>query len=170
RRVAVSEQAIEMARRLGDSKALVTALHSRYWALTTPGMALERLEHTEEMLRVAKETVSPGMEVLAPNARFHCFLELCDGRGMEAESEAMTELAGRLRQPFYRWHTICVRTLRATLDGRFLDAERLAGEALELARVRLNEFATYIFRYAQMLAIRWAQGRLPELWPEIEDH
>ena len=86
RRVAVSQEAIEMARRLGDSEALVTALHSRHWALTTPGMARERLAHTEEMLRVAKETVNPEIEFLAHNARFHCYLELCDRRGMDAET------------------------------------------------------------------------------------
>jgi hypothetical protein len=169
-RVAVSQEAIELARRLGDSEALVTALHARHWALTTPGMALERLAHTEEMLRVAKETVNPEIEFLAHNARFHCFLELCDMRGMDAEMQAMTEIAERLRQPFYRWHTVCLRTLRATLDGRFADAERLAEEALELGRVRQSEYATYVFRYAQMLAIRWAQGRLDELWPELQDH
>ena len=170
RRVDVSQEAIEMARRLGDSEALVMALHSRHWALTTPGMALERLSYSEEMLRVAKETVNPEIEFLAHNARFHCFLELCDRRGMDAESQAMTELAERLQQPFYRWHTVCLRTLRATLDGRFPDAERLADEALELGRVRQSEYATYVFRYGQLLAIRWAQGSLPELWPEIEDH
>jgi AAA ATPase-like protein len=170
RRVGVSERAIEMARGVGDSEALVTALHARHWALTTPGMALERLDHTEEMLRVAKETANPEIEFLAHNARFHCFLELCDRRGMDAESQAMTELAERLRQPFYRWHTICLRTLRATLDGRFVEAERLAAEALELGRLRQSEYATYVFRYAQLFAIRWAQGRLAELWPEIEDH
>jgi hypothetical protein len=170
RRVAVSQQAIELARRLGDSEALVTALHARHWALTTPGMALERLAHTEEMLRVAKETVNPEIEFLAHNARFHCFLELCDRRGMDAETQAMREIADRLRQPFYRWHTVSLRTLRATLDGRFLEAERLAEEALELGRLRQSEYATYVFRYAQMFAIRWAEGRLGELWPEIEDH
>jgi tetratricopeptide (TPR) repeat protein len=170
RRVAVSQQAIEMARRVGDSEALVTALHARHWALTTPGMALERLAHTEEMLRVAKETVNPESEFLAHNARFHCFLELSDRRGMDAESQAMTEIAERLRQPFYSWHTLCLRTLQATLDGRFADAERFAEEALELGRLRQSEYATYVFRYAQLLAIRCAQGRLRELWPEIEDH
>jgi hypothetical protein len=169
-RVEVSREAIDMARRLGDSEALVMALHSRHWVLTTPGMARERLSHAEEMLRVAKETGNPEIDFLAHNARFHCFLELCDRRGMEAETQAMTEIAEHLQQPFYRWHTVCLRTLRATLDGRFADAERLAAEALELGRLRQSEYATYVFRYAQMLAIRWAQGRLAEYWPEIEDH
>jgi AAA ATPase domain len=170
RRVGISEEAIEMARRLGDSRALVTGLHSRHWALTSPGRTLDRLAHTEEMLRVAKETVNPEMEFLAHDARLHCYLELCDRWEVEAETQAMTAIAERMRQPFYRWHTVCVRTLAATLDGRFVDAERLAQEALELGRLGQSEFTTYIFRYAQMLAIRWAQGRLPELWPEIHDH
>jgi hypothetical protein len=122
------------------------------------------------MLRIAKETVNLEIEFLAHNARFHCFLELCDRRGMDAETHAMTEIAERLRQPFQRWHTVCLRTLRATLDGRFAEAERLAEEARELGRLRQSEYATYVFRYAQMLAIRWAQGRLDELWPDIEDH
>lgn len=39
-----------------------------------------------------------------------------------------------------------------------------------LSGLRTSKYATYVFRYAQMLAIRWAQGRLDELWPEIDDH
>jgi tetratricopeptide (TPR) repeat protein len=170
RRVAVSEEALEMARRVDDSEALVTALHARHWALTTPGMTFERLGHSEEMLRIARETVDPELEFLAHNARFHCFLELSDRHGMDAEGQAMTELAERLRQPFYRWHTACLRALRATVDGRFADAERLAQGALELSGLRTNEFAAYVYRYAQRFTIRWSQGRLGELWPEIRDH
>ena len=170
RRVAISEDAIAMARRLGDAEALLTGLHSRHWALTGPGRARERLAHTEEMLRVAKESLKPEAEFLAHDARLHCYLELCDRWGAETEIQAMTAITEQIRQPFHRWHTVCLRTLGATLDGRFADAERLAQEALELARLLQSEYTTYVSRYAQMLAIRWAQGRLPELWPEIQDH
>jgi AAA ATPase domain len=170
RRLAISDEAVAMARRLGDSEALVAGLHSRQGALMSPGRAPERLAHSEEMLRVARETANPEVEFLAHNARLHCFLELCDRWGMEAETRAMTAIAERLRQPFYRWHTVYLRTLGATLDGRFADAERLAREALELGRLRRSLYPAYAFRYAQMLAIRWAQGRLRELWPEIRDH
>ncbi len=170
RRVAISERAIAMARRLGDSEALVTGLHSRQGSLSTPGLAPERLAHSEEMLRVAKATANPEIEFLAHNARLHCFLEFCDRWGMETETQAMAAIAEQMRQPFYRWHTMCLRTVAATLDGRFDDAERLAQEALELGGLRHTEVTTYVFRYAQMLAIRWAQGRLAELWPEIDDH
>jgi eukaryotic-like serine/threonine-protein kinase len=170
RRVAISGEALEMARRLGDSEALGMALHARHWALATPDLVHERLAHTGEMLRVADEVSSRELAFLAHNARFHCFLELCEGRGMDAEIGAMAELAELMRQPFYRWHVVCLRTVRATLAGRFADAERLASEALAIAGLRHSEFASYVYRYAQLLAIRWAQGRLGEIWKSIDHH
>jgi predicted ATPase len=170
RRLLVSEQAIDVARRLDDSEALVTALHSRYWALTTPELVHERLAHTEEMVRVARETANIETEFLAHNARFHCFLELCDGRALDAEIEAIGQFAERTQQPFYRWHSTCLRTIRATLDGRFADAERLADEALQIGSLRQSEYPAYVFQYAQEFAIAWARGGLHELWPRIEGH
>ena len=170
RRVALSGEAIEMARRLDDSEGLVTALHARHWALTTPELVHERLAHSEEMLRVARETTDWEAEFLAHNSRFHCHLELCDGRAMDAEIEAMTQIAELIRQPSYLWHTVCLRAVRATLDGRFDDAEQLAREALEIGRLRQTTYFAYMFRYAQLFAIRWAQGRLPELWGSIRGH
>ncbi len=170
RRVALSGEAMEMARRLDDSEALVTAFHARHWALTTPELVQERLAHSEEMLQVARETGNWEAEFLAHNSRFHCLLELCDGRAMDAEIEAMTQIAELIRQPFYLWHTVCLRAVRATLDGRFDDAEQLAREALEIGRLRQTAYFAYMFRYAQLFAIRWAQGRLPELWGSIRSH
>src|ERR671923_301802 len=170
RRLAVSTEAIEMSRRLGDSEALVTALHARHWALGAPEMIRERLESTEEMLTVAGELRNEELAFLAHNARFHGFLELCDGPGVDAEIAAVTQLGERIGQPFYRWHGVCLQVIRAELDGRLADAERLADEALRIARLRHSEYAAYMYKYAQMVAIRWAQGRLDEYWPEIADH
>jgi tetratricopeptide (TPR) repeat protein len=170
RRIELSTEAIEMSRRLGDSEALVTALHARHWALGAPEMVHERLEKTEEMLAVATELGSEELAFLAHNSRFHCFLELSDGPGIDAEITVLTGLAERLQQPFYRWHAVSLQVIRAMLDGRFDDAERLAREALRIARLRHSEYATYLYEYAQLVAIRWAQGRLDEYWPEVDDH
>jgi tetratricopeptide (TPR) repeat protein len=170
RRLGLSTEAIDMARRLGDSEALVTALHARHWALGAPEMIAERLENTEEMLAVAAELGDQELAFLAHNSRLHCFLELCDGPGLDTEIAAMTALAERIHQPFYRWHGVCVQVIRATLDGRFDDAERLALEALRIARLRHSEYATYVYEHAQLVAIRWAQGRLGEYWPEVAHH
>jgi hypothetical protein len=119
---------------------------------------------------VAAELRNEELAFLAHNSRFHCFLELCDGPGLDIEIAAITELAERIQQPFYRWHGVCVQIIRATLDGRFDDAERLADEALRIAQLRHSEYAAYIYEYTQVVTIRWAQGRFGEYWPEIDDH
>jgi hypothetical protein len=170
RRLDLSTEAIEMARRLGDSEALVTALHARHWALGAPEMIGGRLENTEEMLAVAAELGDQELAFLAHNSRLHCFLELCDGLRLDTEIAAMVGLAERIHQPFYRWHGVCLQVIRATLDGRFDDAERLALEALRIARLRHSEYAAYVYEHAQLVAIRWAQGRLDEYWPEVAHH
>ena len=170
RRAAVSDEAVEVARRIGDQRALVTAFHARYWTLTVPDRVLERLGHTEEMLAAAEQVADREMEFLAHNARFHCFLELGDGPALDREIEAMAEIADLIRQPSYLWHTLCLRVVRAILDARYADAEELAATALQLGRLRQSEYPTYVFQYAQLFAIRWAQGRLREFWPSIRAH
>jgi hypothetical protein len=170
RRLAVSTEAIEMARRLEDSEALVTALHARHWALGAPEMVHERVANTEEMLAVAAQLGNQELAFLAHNARLHCFLELGDGPGVDTETAAMVDLAERIHQPFYQWHGVCLQVIRAALDGRFDDAERLGREAIRIARLRHSEYAAYIYEYAQLVAINWAQGCLDEYWPQIADH
>jgi type II secretory pathway predicted ATPase ExeA len=170
RRAKVSHEAVEVARRLGDPRALVTAFHARHWALTAPELVLERLAQTEEMLETAERIPDREMEFLAHNARFHCFLELGDGPALDREIEAMVAIAELIRQPAYLWHAHAVRVVRAILDGRYANAEELAASGLELGRLRLSAYPTYVFRYTQLFAIRWAQGRLDELWPSIRSH
>jgi DNA polymerase III delta prime subunit len=170
RRLEVSTEAIAMSRRLDDSEAHLNALHARHWALGGPDMIEERLENADEMLAAALALGNQEFAFLAHNSRFHCLLELCDGPGIDAEIQAMADLVELIRQPFYRWHGICLQVIRAQLDGRFDDAERLAREALRIARLRHSEYASYVYAYAQMVAIRWAQGSLGDYWPEVEDH
>jgi hypothetical protein len=170
RRVQLSSEAVEMSRRLGDSEALVTALHARHWALGSPEMIQERLENTREMLAMVAETGNQELAFLAHNSRFHCFLELCDGPAIDSEIAAITDLAERLHQPFYRWHGVCVQVIRAVLDGRFDDAERLGQNALDIARLRHSEYASYVYEYAQQVTIHWAQGVLGDHAREIEEH
>jgi eukaryotic-like serine/threonine-protein kinase len=170
RRLSISGAAIEMARRLGDREALGTALHARQWALATPDLIAERLATTDEMLRVASESNDMELAFLAHNARLNCHLELGDGPALGAALTAMAELADRARQPFFLWHVICLRVVEAAVEGRLADAERLAREALEIARMRHSVYADYMFQFAQMVAIRWAQGRLVELEDALAPH
>ena len=62
------------------------------------------------------------------------------------------------------------RAMRALLDGRLEEAERLARGALEIGGLRQNEYVPYLFEHALLVTIRWMQGRLGELREAIRFH
>jgi tetratricopeptide (TPR) repeat protein len=169
RRTALGEEAVAMARRLGDPQALLVALHGRHWATLSPDYIDVRLANAAEMLHVAATVGDAEMAFLARQARLHDFLELCDVGGVDAELEAMAHIADRIRQPFYQWHMTSMRAMRAVLDGRLDEAERLARRSLD-AGLRPSEHMTYMYEHALTVAIRWAQGRLDELRETVRAH
>jgi eukaryotic-like serine/threonine-protein kinase len=170
RQAALCEQAVGMARRLDDPQALLVALHARHWATLAPDLLGVRLANAAEMLDIAVTVGDEESAFLARHARLHCLLELCDIAGVDAELEAMATIADHLRQPFYRWRTANMRAMRAMLDGRLDDAERLARGALELGGLWQSEYVTYLFEHVLPVTIRWMQDRLGELSEVIWDH
>jgi tetratricopeptide (TPR) repeat protein len=170
RRLLLSQEAIDMALRLGDSEALVEALRGRHWATLAPDSVGDRLSNAQQMLLAATGAGDEEAAFLARHIRLHCFLELCDLPGIDAELEAMGQLAERIRQPFYLWHTACLRGVRSLLEGRLAHAERQMRDALEIARLRESEYVFYMFEYAQMFALRWTQGRLGDVRDRIKEH
>jgi hypothetical protein len=170
RRTALAEEAVAMARRVGDPQALLVALHGRHWAMLAPQRPDLRLANAAEMLQLAVMLGDEETAFLARQARLHCLLELCDVAGVDAELQAMTQLADHLGQPLYRWHVASLRAMRAVLDGRLEEAERLARGTLEIAGLRPNEHMTYMLEHALMVAIRWQQGRLGELRETVRAH
>jgi tetratricopeptide (TPR) repeat protein len=169
RQAILSEQAVGMARRLGDPQALMVAPHGRHWATLSPDHVDVRLANAAEMLDIAATVDDEEMAFLARHARLHAFLELCDVAGVDAELEAMAQIADRIRQPFYQWHIASMRAMRALLDGRLDEAERLARRTLD-AGLRPSVHMTYMYEHALMIAIRWQQGRLGEWRERVRAH
>jgi tetratricopeptide (TPR) repeat protein len=167
---ALREQAVGMARRLDDPQALLVALHARHWAMLAPDLLGARLANAAELLDVAATVGDQEMTFLAHHIYLHCLLELCDIAAVDAELEAMAHLADLIRQPFYRWRTANMRAMRAMLDGRLEEAERLARGALEIGGLRQSEYVAYLFEHVLLVAIRWMQGRLGELQEAIRFH
>jgi class 3 adenylate cyclase len=167
-RLEISQRALDMALRLGDPAALLAALQGRHWATLAPEGVHDRLSNAQQMLLVATGANDDEAAFLARQARLHCFLELCDPVGVDGELDAMTRIAVRSRQPFRVWHAAGMRAMRTLLSGRAADAEREVRQAVgALGRAEQVE---YMVEHAQMVAIRWSQGRLHELLPQIHDH
>ena len=93
-------------------------------------------------------------------------LELGNIQEADAAIAAHSRLAEEARQPFYRYANTGFQTMRALLDGRFAEAERLARQALAFGQQAQVENADGVFGI-QMFLLRREQGRLAELAPAV---
>jgi DNA-binding SARP family transcriptional activator len=162
RRLELTGEALALARRVGDPRALAGALVARHYALWRPETVGERLEVAAELRRVAEETGDPELELEGAGWTVVDLLELGDIEGADVQIAAASELAEALHQPLYLWWTSGFACARAQLDGRFDEAERLATETLEIGRHGQAENAMHYYAQA-IFNIRREQGRLDEL-------
>lgn len=161
-----AQQAVAMARRLADPELLATTLEGLLHALQEPDHAQQRLAYATEMVDLAEAAHNKELLDYALYWRALSLLELGDMPGTDAAIEAHARLAEESQQPF----ELCVakgfRAMRALMQGRFADSERLAQDALALGQRLQTENAVGIFGL-QMFTLRREQGRLKELEPVV---
>jgi tetratricopeptide (TPR) repeat protein len=160
RAVHLSRQALDMARRIGDFGTLAYAASARQLTGGPDDLA-DRLALAGEIVSTTTGTDNE----LALEARFwhaYALLELGDRAAMDREVEAMERGADRLGHPCPRYLAAVLQTVRALLDGRLVDAEHLALEALSLGERWAPSVAAQVFS-SHLFALRKEQGRLDEL-------
>ena len=162
RLVALTREAVAMAERTGDETALLGALTSRSFARWGADDPEGRLAGANEILHLAEELGRADRALEARLYRIIVLLELGDVDAADREIALFCERAAELRQPFYRWYALVLPAMRALMDGRFDDAERLAGEALQLAEQAQDPAAVPVWG-AQMLFLWWERGEVVEL-------
>ena len=156
--VALSEEALAIARRVGNPRTLWPVLCSRYVALDGPGAAEERMALATEILQVGEQLGDKEAVLWGRLLRLYEALALGRIAVLEAELAVFTRLAEDLRQPLFRSRAVAVSAALALLEGRFADAEQLAIEASGLMKR-----ADYFPYMAQLYVIRWQQDRLGEI-------
>src|SRR5262249_49099929 len=72
--IAACDEAVAMARRLGDSEALVNALGTRFYYRWRPDLARERLTIADEIVAVALATADAGLVAQASYFRLVALL------------------------------------------------------------------------------------------------
>lgn len=162
RRVTLSQQAIEMAERLGDWQALGYALTCRHVACMGPGNVVERHMLASAIVQVARRTGDRETAAEGHGWRIFALLELGDLPSADADIATLGRLGLALRQPHYQWLAAMFRAMRAIVAGRHDEGEQLAGEALAQGQRAQdpNAFPAYA---SQLYILRWQQGRLREL-------
>lgn len=157
-----SAQAIEMAERVGDTKILLLAMHSRQWSTLGPDRIDEAIASGEEMARLARIVGDRDMEFEGHHLRLIALAQLGDFGAVDEEIASCDRLAGDLRQPRYLWQAAVFRTMRALMRGRYKESERLAQTALSIGQRAEREVAGVVFG-AQSFLTRLADGSLEKL-------
>ena len=165
RRLALSEDAVQMARRLGDPATLAAVLFGRHLAI----WGSERTEVTGERLAIATEAVGlaeqigdRAMALRGRGLRRIDLLELGDLAGYDADLAAAERAAEELRQLRYRWQLPLAHATRALLAGRFARAEELMERGLAAGR-RAGDQAVGNYYTGVIATLRLMQGRFGEL-------
>ena len=169
----LADEAIAMARRLGDRRALATALAAAQFAHWRPGEAELRLEHADELLGLLDAAADPVALAECHVWRAIALLELCRRDEAEADFAAHADLALRLQQGSLMIHATAIRAMLALLDGRWEEAEQLAGQVLEAgdAAIAAGSAPSPLhlqFYGVEMIALRNEQLRLSEIGPYFE--
>ena len=166
-RVAMSESAVEMARRLGDETTLAYALEGRYETDWGPDVLEERLAVANELIEVAERTGDAERTYAGHDCLFWALFEAGDLPAAYRQDSAATRLSDQMRQPAQLWDTVTRHAALALFEGRFADAENTIHEALEVGRLALTANAQQAFDL-QLYALRREQGRLVELLDGVE--
>jgi predicted ATPase/DNA-binding CsgD family transcriptional regulator len=157
------EQAIAMARQLGDPGVLATCL---YCLLDVVGG-----QETDDSLRYAADALAAARQVgnlemvhIAHAWRFLSFMERGDIGLAEAELESTARLDARLRQRTYSLAVLLYRIMLALMRGELPAAERLIVQSMALLRSR--DLAAHEDHLSLLIfTLRREQGRLAELRP-----
>ena len=166
RGIVVGRAAIAMARRMGDTSALLVALKAVLHTAVGPALLHERLTYATEMLRIAQQTQETEKAIQGHFWRILCLLEVGDIPTVDAEVEALTQLAEELKQPFYQYLALTLRIMRLLLEGKWQEAEQMAEQSLTVGRRLQGQDPAGTFG-VQMFTIRREQGRLREIEPVL---
>jgi hypothetical protein len=167
-RVALADEALGVARRLGDRRTLCYVLGARSMPIWAPETLDERLACTAESVRLADGLGDPLARFHALHWRGVALVQTGEIDELRRVVRRQRELAGRLGEPSARWLALYDEATVAAMGGRLADAEVLASEALEIATDSGQPDALSLYA-SQLTNIRYDQGRLAELQPMIAE-
>ena len=130
---AIGQQAVAMARRIGDPAVLAHTLRDSIFFLLwgQPDKIQERIASMTEMMYLAQKAGASNLLCEAHAYRMFDWLELGDLPMVDADIAAKERLAEVLRNPEKFFMVTAWRAMRAILEGRFVEGERLAQQAEE---------------------------------------
>lgn len=131
---ALSAAALDLARRSGDDRGLVEALHARKEACPGPAGRAERLQLSAEMLALARRTNNARAALWGQLWRLEA---LVDGGQLDAAAEQLGAFRVAVEQvggPVSAWHLDRATACIAQAQGRYADAAAAGRRAFDRMR------------------------------------
>ncbi|MET3441859.1 DNA-binding CsgD family transcriptional regulator [Variovorax paradoxus] len=163
---AAQRSAVALARELAMPQPLFKALAAILPARADPAQLDERLRCAREALEVAER--AGHMEWVDALTGWY-FGDLVEKGELDAArplAQVHARVADAIRQPFMQAMGLASLTLLAAYEGRFADAERLAGETFTIGQRFLPGNAQGAYSL-QIFVLRRHQGRLGEVLPVL---
>jgi tetratricopeptide (TPR) repeat protein len=167
-RVALGEQAVAMARRVGDRAAIASTLSARFLTLWGPENSLQRLQIATDVVALGEDVRDRELVLRGHVWRIVSLMELGDWVGADIELAVHARLAEELRDPLHLWYVPLFRATRTMLEGRLAEAERFAAEAFAVGRRTQAQNAAQLYAI-QLFALRTEQGRVSEVQQSLEE-
>jgi DNA-binding NarL/FixJ family response regulator len=171
RRLALSKQAVGLARRLDDPATLAAVLydhHQTISGLDRAELARERPAVASEVVELADRLGDRAMALRGLGLRGNDLLELGDLASFDTDLAAAEQTARELRQLHYQWQLPLARACRALLAGRFTQAEELAAQGLAIGR-RAGNQEVEVYYLGTLGSLRLMQGRFAETVERYQD-
>ncbi len=161
----VRDNAIALAREIGDRRGLARVLGGSYWSRGATPLE-EILAMLTEARDLASELGDAEAHADAIAWRVPTFVALCDLQAARKEIAILLELAERTAQPFVNHVAEHYKSAIALGDGALAEAEQRAIRSNDWSRLLSGRDASGTFGI-QMFGIRREQGRLAELAPAV---
>lgn len=161
-RRALSDEALALARRLGDPLTLARVLHARLVVIWEPGTIGERQEATGELVALADSLGDPAIAAWSYVWRFIATTEIANLDEADHSLSRLTALTNELNQPLLSWVAAYLTAERALLAGRLSEAETLGRRASEMGKT-LGQPDARMFFGTQRFQICYEHGHLAEI-------
>jgi tetratricopeptide (TPR) repeat protein len=161
RRQDLADEAIALARAIGDDATIVRVLNNVVWPLSMPQLLAQSLAWSAEAVQRAERLGDPVLLFWAAHVRALIAVSAGDVAEMERCFGIAWSLAERLDQPLLSWHRAMSRTHCALLTGDTSEAEARAIEALDIGTRGGRPGAQAIFNY-QIGGVNTQRGVFPD--------